>query len=204
MTSQIESVNEDPSFTGPRPSPTIPDGGSYTCYNKVIINAPAEAVYKALITTSKWNEWNKFVPDVTVEQRAAGQSDFGIWAQGEVVTLNCRMDDNSDKVTKNKEIMLQSGPLVTKATRSDDTSAVARTVVRWASQGLPNFVVKAEHVNWIDDNGDGTSTYQHWEVFSGYAVPMVKMLYGKALHDGFVRWAVDLKEYVEKQHAAAS
>lgn len=203
MSSQNNTVNEDPAFTGPRPSPTIPNGGSFTCYNKVTINAPAEAVYKALITTAKWSEWNRFAPTVTVDQPAAGQTDLDIWAEGQIITLNCRMDD-SESITKNKELMVQSGPLITKASLGSDTSSLARTVVRWVSRGFPDFVVKAEHVNWIDDNGDGTSTYQHWEVFSGYAVPMIKLMHGKHLHDGFIRWAESLKEYVEKNHTASS
>lgn len=203
MVATIEQVNEDPQFTGPRPTPSLPDGGSYSVFNKVTINATPEEVLKALVTFSGWQTWNKLVPTVTVEKLAAGQTETDVWHEGQVVTFNCIMDQNKpDSITKNKEMAVQVGPLVTKASLADET-AVARTVVRWVSQGLPQFVIKAEHVNWIDDNGDGTVTYWHWETFGGYAVSAVKMLHGKHLHDSFIAWADDLKAYVEQGKSQA-
>lgn len=227
MAGKQAEVNEDPSFTGPRPSPSIPSGGSFSIFNKVRIRAPADAVYRALIDISRWEDWNSFVPDVTVDQPAAAQKDTSLLEEGMQITLNCRMNNDS-KVTKSQELVVQVGPLKTHASKTagsgeatragegttttttttpptgDDPSENPRTVVRWVARGYMSYAVKAEHVNLIDDMGDGTTTYSHWETFGGPLALAVRAVVGSSLQQHFTDWAERLKAHVEKQQSAES
>ena len=56
----------NPSLTGPRASHNIPNGGLFSAYGSVKINAPPEAVYNAILNVSEWKQWNTFVYDVKI------------------------------------------------------------------------------------------------------------------------------------------
>ena len=197
-------LSEDPAFTGSRPSPTLPNGGTFSCFNKVRIDAPAEAVYNALVDVSTWKEWNNFVPEVTCDEPGSAAQKDGrpplLLTEGMDIMLHCRMGGDG-KTTKSGEVVVQVGPLKTRGREDTEEAGLetARSTIRWVAKGYPSFLLKAEHVNWIDDNGDGTTTYTHWETFGGAFAIAIRTMFGASLHGHFIAWAENLKAYVEKQ-----
>jgi hypothetical protein len=70
--------------------------------------------------------------------------------------------------------------------------------LRWVGHLLVNGIFDGEHFFVLTDNGNGTTTFKHGEIFKGILIPMLKNILEKKLKPNYVRMNNKLKELVEK------
>ncbi|KAK4541089.1 hypothetical protein LTR36_008314 [Oleoguttula mirabilis] len=190
----------DPSNTGPRPTPQIPTGGTFSVYAATHIHAPPAAVYDALLDIQKWKEWNTFVFDVTITAHPHAHHTGLRMMEGTNMLFHVAMTPD-DRATTSKEACSHVEPLKPKAVHGP--KAVTR--IRWnlhnAAVMAPGFVIKAERVNEIEEAEGGGTLYRTWETFGGLAAKTVKKKHEQNLKDRFADWCADLKKYVEGKQA---
>lgn len=176
-----------------RPTPTIPDGGLFSAFGEVKVNASPKIVYDAIVDTTQWPKWGTFVPQVDISSQPPEHKDSTNLTIGAVITLHVHMTSSFKTLSKEKVNILEGPP---------DESAPAGTVYRidWINESnplVPRFMLAAERVNEIEVVGDGTCLYRTWETFSGPYARMVKWSLEGTLSDRFADWVKDLKKYCE-------
>jgi hypothetical protein len=70
--------------------------------------------------------------------------------------------------------------------------------LRWMGHLLVNGIFDGEHFFILVDNGNGTTTFKHGEIFKGILIPMLKNILENKLKPNYVRMNNKLKELVEK------
>ncbi|GAB7347090.1 hypothetical protein MBLNU459_g3221t1 [Dothideomycetes sp. NU459] len=187
------------SSSHPRATPTIQSGGIFSPYSSSTIQAPAQAVYEAIIKTSDYSEWNTFVPSVAISKHSPGVQDPTVLAKDTAMTLKVNM--TSTVSTQSKELVSSVDP--PPASHPNATGKVTR--VCWVLDNkaamVPRFMLHTERVNEIDDLGDGTCVYRTWGTFGGPLAWIVKWKYEQTLQERFDDWVKDLKKYVEAKEA---
>lgn len=193
----------DPTYTGPRPTASIPNGGTFSIFATRTINAPASAVYDALTDLSNWHKWNTFIPAHTVLSKPDG-SDGTRLVEGMSLEMHCQMTPTMK--TNGYDVVTKVGPLNTYARRRNDGDVEGGypvTTVLWKMPnswtGYPAFALTAERVHRIVDLGDGRCEYSSSETFGGVLAGLSNWLFGQALKDRFEDWVRDVKQYVESQ-----
>ncbi|KAI5271457.1 hypothetical protein E4T47_05131 [Aureobasidium subglaciale] len=189
----------DPST--PRPTPTIPNGGFFSAFAETKIAASPAAVYKALIDTSIWGDWNDFVSSVTITKRPSTSPESGDAIMKKDMVLSFQVNMTSSMSTTSKELVTHVDECPT------GTQLGHITRINWVMDNkgnfAPKFILTAERVNEIEDLGDGTCIYRSWETFAGFAARIVKWKFGQALQKNFDNWATGLRQYVEEQDKKA-
>lgn len=184
-----------------RPAVSMPEGGFFSVYAEATVAAPPSAVYKTLIDTSTYGDWNNFVSSVAINKRPESDSvsQDALLKKDMVMTFTVHMSPTS--TTQSKELVLQV----------DDCPSTPelgkKTVVRWIMANkenyTPKFFLAAERVNEIEDLGDGTCIYRSWETFGGLAARIVKWKFGQGLQKNFEHWVTGLQQYVEEREKRA-
>ncbi|KAG9950353.1 hypothetical protein KCU85_g3661, partial [Aureobasidium melanogenum] len=181
----------------PRPAVTLPHGGFFSAFAEDKIAAPPSAVYKALLDTSKYGQWNNFVTKVTIDkQPESGSAPQDTQLKKDMVmTFTVRM--SATMTTHSKELVTQIDDCPT------DSAPGHITCIRWIMANkesfAPKFIIAAERVNEIEDLGDGTCIYRSWETFGGLAARIVKWKFGHSLQKNFEDWVAGLQRYVEEE-----
>ena len=178
----------------------MPEGGLFSVFAETTVAAPPSAVYKTLIDTSTYGDWNTFVSSVAINKRpASDNSNDALLKKDMLMTFTVHMSPTM--TTHSKEIVLQVDDCPT------TPEPGKKTVVRWimANKGTytPKFFLAAERVNEIEDLGDGTCIYRSWETFSGIAARIAKWKYGQFLQERFEHWVSGLQQYVEEREKRA-
>lgn len=185
----------DPST--PRPALTLPGGGYFSAFGEARIDAPPSAVYKALVDTSAWGQWNNFVPSVTISKSPESESESHDARMKKDMVMTFTVNMTPSMTTSSKELVTQIDDC------PSDSTPGHITCIRWIMANkesfTPKFIIAAERVNEIEDLGDGTCIYRSWETFGGLAARIVKWKFGQALQKNFDDWATGLQQYVEEQ-----
>ncbi|RMY78690.1 hypothetical protein D0863_00488 [Hortaea werneckii] len=221
----------DPSNTGPRTTQQIRDGGTFSVYASIAINAPTQVVYDAILDVQKWHEWNTFVPKVDITGHPHPHKGRLKMMEGTNMTFHVQM--TPDEQTTSKETCSHCEPLKLRTKHGsmplanslphepslpDNLTSSAKgteflgkaplTRIRWnlhnASIMTPGWVIKAERVSEIEEAEDGTTLYRTWEAFGGLAASHVKKKYGEVLQARFQDWCRDLKKYAEGKREGGS
>lgn len=180
-----------------RPAITMPGGGFFSVYAEATVAAPPSAVYKTLVDTSTYGNWNKFVSSVVINKRPASDSNTTDAFLKKDIIMTFTVHMSPTMTTQSKEHVIQVDDCPTTPTPGKVTT------IRWIMANkenyTPKFFLAAERVNEIEDLGDGTCTYRSWETFNGLAARIVKWKFGEGLQKNFENWVSGLKEYVEER-----
>lgn len=189
------------SSTAPRPTPAIPTGGLFSPFAEVTVSAPPSAVYDALIDTSKWGEWNNFVPSVTITKHPSSIPKSSDARMTKDMFMTFKVNMSSSVSTVSKEIVTQ----VDEPPTASHLKNITRVCWVMNNSGMltPKFLLSAERVNEIEDLGDGTCIYRSWETFAGPFARIVKWKYEQTLETNFQKWATGLQQYVEAKEKQA-
>ncbi|KAH0284287.1 hypothetical protein M436DRAFT_77941 [Aureobasidium namibiae CBS 147.97] len=185
-----------------RPAITMPEGGFFSVYAEATVAAPPSAVYKILVDTSTYGEWNNFVSSVAINKRPASDSDSNDALLKEDMIMTFTVHMSPTMTTQSKEHVLQVDDC------PSTPSPGKKTIIRWIMANkenyTPKFFLAAERVNEIEDLGDDTCIYRSWETFGGLAARIVKWKFGEGLQKNFEHWVNGLKEYVEEKEKRAN
>ncbi|KAG9908408.1 hypothetical protein KCU94_g3271, partial [Aureobasidium melanogenum] len=181
----------------PRPAVTLPHGGFFSAFAEDKIAAPPSAVYKALLDTSKYGQWNDFVTHVTINKRPESESESQDTQLKKDMVMTFTVHMTPTMTTSSKELVTQVDDCPT------DSAPGHVTRIRWIMANketfTPKFIIAAERVNEIEDLGDGTCIYRSWETFGGLAARIVKWKFGHSLQKNFEDWVAGLQRYVEEE-----
>lgn len=192
----------DASLFGPRESHNFRDGGAFSVYASVRIDAPPQAVYDAILAIDHWNEWNTFVPAVKVTKHPHSHTKHLTMMPGTFMTFTVQMTPSEQ--TTSKEVCTHVGQLKLRKEHPEHPVTHIRWSMDNANSFIPGFVVKAERTNEIEEAEDGTTLYRTWETFGGWASGKIRKKYGAAMRDRFAESSNELKAYVEKQQQEKS
>jgi len=196
----------NPDLTGPRASHNIPNGGLFSSYATVRINAPPQVVYDAILNVGEWKEWNSFVYDVKITKNPNPHEVKGS-AHKRMTGGTCMIfyrnltHDPPEKIEGRQVVTLVEKLKVS----SEGHSHPCVTRIRWmldnAAITTPGFLLKCERINEIEEVGDGTTVYRTWEVFSGPVARTMRKKFEKNWRDRMQESAQDLKKWCETKHA---
>ena len=137
--------------------------------NDVIINAPLETVWRALIDLTNYPKWNPFTPRV--------ETTFVV---GTPAVLYVTLNERRRRVQR--EIV----------TAFEPPCALA-----WASiMGAP-FILKANRWQRLASLDAERTQYATYETFDGLLVPLVMALYRQDVQHGFESVGAALKQWAE-------
>lgn len=183
--------------TEPLATPLIPSGGLFSPYAEEEIEASASAIYDAIIDTSKYPEWNTFVPAITIEHQPNGDKDSPILAMGTVMNLHVTMSASMKTTSREVVSICEDRPKDT-----DPPGTITR--VGWTLDHnplVPRFMLNAERVNEIESRADGTCICRSFETFKGPYARLIKWSLESTLQARFEDWVRDLKKFVEGANA---
>lgn len=187
--------------TGPRPTPTIPDGGKFSVYAEITINTPPQFPYEAIVDLHSWRDWNSFNPDVIITKHPHPHSRGLRLEQGTFMTVTVQYAPGEK--SQSKEVCMHLEALKTKDDGNPNHAQGGNiTRIRWVSDNanylIPRFVGKSERVNEFEEMSDGTTKYRTWIAFGGLAAKNLKKKYEKALQARVAEFCQDLKERSEQ------
>lgn len=135
---------------------------------EVVIDAPAERVWEVLVDLERYGEWNPFTPEVKSTLVVGEPVDLTVSLRGKLR----RQRESLRSIEPNRRLC-------------------------WGMSVLGGLVVRGERCQWLEDTGDGRTHYVSEDVISGAAAPIVSLLYGSSLREGFAAMGRGLKERVE-------
>ena len=137
--------------------------------DKILINAPLEKVWQALIDVEIYPRWNPFTTRVETT-----------FAVGEPAILYVTMNGQHQRVQH--EVITVYEP----------SRAFA-----WASIIGAPFVLRANRWQIVEAIDAQHTQYETYETFDGLLVPLIMTLYRKDIQRGFESVGAALKKYVE-------
>ncbi|KAH0100731.1 hypothetical protein KCU84_g9869, partial [Aureobasidium melanogenum] len=90
----------------PRPAVTLPHGGFFSAFAEDKIAAPPSAVYKALLDTSKYGQWNDFVTHVTINKRPESESESQDTQMKKDMVMTFTVHMTPTMTTSSKELVI--------------------------------------------------------------------------------------------------
>jgi hypothetical protein len=138
---------------------------------QIVINATPEKVWNILTDFERYPAWNPFIKSIK-GPAIIGQS---ITARIEPPeALGMTFTPNVLVFNSNQE-------------------------VRWRGKFIISGLFDGEHIFQLTDNGNGTTTFQQSELFSGILVPLFKKMIDNNTMNGFQLMNQKLKELAEKK-----
>lgn len=192
-------------------TPTFGPGGSFSIVVSINIAAPPDTVFTVLTEHTKWPEWNRFIPRLTVTS-SPGPAEASPDA-GALETLIQR-DDGSTYLKKDTkmdfDVNLDPGDTVTAAAGRKTSIQVTLLEpydhagrkgwrIAWKPTGYPGMALRGERVQEFVDDGKGGTEYTCWETMYGFLGPVVRLTTGAKLEKCFQCWAEDLKKRSEER-----
>lgn len=191
-------------------TPTFGSGGSFTITVSTHINAPPDTVFTVLTDHTKWPEWNRFIPKLTViSSPPPGDADPDA---GALETL-IRRDDGSTYLKKDMKMYFdvhldpdnsdpgsgrKQGIQVTLLEPYDHARRKGWRIA-WKPTGYPGVALRGERVQEFVEDGNGGCEYTCWETMYGFLGPVVRLTTGAKLEKCFQCWAEDLKKRSEER-----
>lgn len=169
-------------------------GSAFTVRAVAIVNAAPSILLRTLVDTSKYPEWNRFVPRVTFSDTAdARPSNLGGELREGVLFV-----EHVDMYGQGKPSgLVKMKLLVTTLKETEDKEGKKYSVV-WLGKGYPDWALRSERVHQIFRNDDGTTTYNVFETFSGPLALFVRLFVGTALVKRFKQWNDEMGRYAEE------
>ena len=134
----------------------------------VEINTKKELVWKVLTNLDNYHQWNPFTPKIET-----------IWKIGEPVLLTVQM-------TKGRSPVLQK-EYMSRFIQTDEFA--------WGMNW--SIFLKAERVQRLIDTEPEKTLYFTEDVITGLLSPLVHLIYGKSIQNGFNALAISLKRHLE-------
>lgn len=169
-------------------------GSAFTVRAVITANATSSVVLRTLLDTTKYPEWNRFVPRVTFPDTSdAGPSHpSGELHEGILFT------EHVDMYGQGKPSGLVKMKLLMTTLEEMDDKRGKKYEVVWLGKGYPDWALRSERVHQILCNDDGTTTYNVFETFSGPLALFVRLFVGTALVKRFKQWNEELVHYAEE------
>lgn len=143
---------------------------AHTVYSDVVeINAPIEKVWQVLLDFDRYPDWNPFTHKV--------ETDLKI---GSPVNLHVKLPKRVSKLQVE---------YVREVTEPN--------VLAWGMTMGAEFLLVALREQHLKATGDNSCTYHSTDAFTGLLTPLVKLLFGNSIRDGFNAMAYALKERAE-------
>ena len=166
------------------PTPLLPNGGVWTVSTSVVISASPSRIYSTIVDTKNWHKWNTFVPVVEILKQPPGHSN-----SNETLEIGTDM---------RFEVHMKPGGSATSSREQVTVLDPEAGKICWKFTGTPSWMLRAERVHTILDNGDGQCEYCTWETFAGPMAYIIRSIYGNVLQDRFTDWGRELKRYAEE------
>lgn len=140
----------------------------------IIIEAPAEKVYRVITDFNSFPQWNRFTPRITLTNDR-----FRVGAEFD---LDCQMTEKS--LLKNEHEMILE-------IRPEEYSFCMGTSRTRGRPGIRSF-------RWqiCRPRSSNTTEFINYEEFSGPLAPLVYFLYHKKLQRAFEKYCVSLRDKV--------
>lgn len=142
--------------------------GWFSVQASITINAPLERVWEVLTDLEHYGEWNSFVPSMKADLRV-----------GATLTMRVHMRDNLETTSVETITALEPQRLLAWKTRS------------------PAWILRGERFQVIKASNEQTTEYWTRESFTGFAAPLLQVLYARDLQQGFQTMARDLQAHAE-------
>ena len=136
---------------------------------QILIQAPAEEVWNTLTAFKSYPEWNPFVKSLEGEVREGN-------------TIRVRISPPGGKGMTFRPVVLK---------------LIRNTEFRWRGHLLFPGIFDGEHYFKLEDQGNGTTTFIHGELFSGFLVPLFRKQLSTNTLMGFEQMNAKLKQVVE-------
>jgi hypothetical protein len=138
-------------------------------YSSIVINASPAKVWAVLMNFDAYPKWNPFIKSITGEPIVGKHITAHLCPPGQKgMTFKPRLLQNR----ANREF-------------------------RWIGSLIVPYLFDGEHTFLLDDNGDGTTTFHHFERFRGILVPLIAKMLDVNTLQGFELMNAKLKERVE-------
>jgi hypothetical protein len=230
----------------PLPTPTHgqPGIGAYTITCATRIDAPPETCLQVCLDTAAYQEWNRFVPWVTITKQPSGQAESTTLQKGTRfifhVDMNVRQPGRIEPftappkealTTTDELIVTRLGPVDETADQDREVNAVAKRIfteygmageerrktrlrVAWGfsgegSKSWPSWVLRTERVHEFHlvelEDGRSATDYLCWETFGGVLAPVLRVVVGTKVRNGFGAWMSGMKgaaEAIEERKGA--
>ncbi len=138
-------------------------------YSSIKINAAPQKIWSILMDFDAYPSWNPFIRSVSGSSVAGQYIRPFIYAPGQ-------------SGRQFKALVLQNR---------------ANKELRWIGTLISPFLFSGEHAFILDDNGDGTTTFHHFEHFRGILVPIMKRMLDTNVLQGFNEMNEQLKKRAE-------
>jgi hypothetical protein len=139
-------------------------------YTSIVINASPTRVWSVLMDFGKYPEWNPFIKSISGNAMPGKQITVMIFPPGQ-------------KGMQLKPLILQNK---------------TEKEFRWIGNMAIPYLFDGEHTFLLDDNGDGTTTFHHFEHFRGILVPLLKKMLDVNTKQGFEQMNAALKKQAEQ------
>ena len=136
---------------------------------KILIEADAQLVWDILVDENNYSHWNPFTPKIETD-----------WKIGNKVRMTVHMKPGKSPLAQTEYLSKLNPP----------------NELAWGMNW--GWFLKAERVQRLTRQPDGKVTYFTDDVIYGLACPLVHLLYGKHIQNGFEKLALALKKYAEQ------
>lgn len=136
---------------------------------QIVINASPEKVWAVLAEIENYPQWNTFITSIS-----------GELSKGNKIMVNIAPPDAKPMKFKPKVLVYEENK-----------------EIRWLGKLILPRLFDGEHIFELIDNGDGTTTFVHREIFKGLLVPFLKKMLDNNTRHGFIEMNKNLKERVE-------
>ncbi|KAL9015630.1 MAG: hypothetical protein Q9185_006987 [Variospora sp. 1 TL-2023] len=173
-------------------------GSAFTVRAVTSINATSSTVLGALLDTSEYPTWNRFVPRVTFSD--VSDTDAHGSQQKTQLSEGLTFTEHVDMFGNGKPSGLVKMKLLMTALEKSESNSVEKTdyKVVWLGKGCPDWALRSERVHSIISNSDGTTTYHVFETFSGPLALLLRLLVGPTLVKRFKQWNEELGNHAER------
>ncbi len=134
------------------------------------IDAPPALVWEVLVDLDRYPAWNPFTTAVRSTLR-----------EGDIVDLTVRMSRLGRTVQQREHV---------REVREGER-------IRWGMKLGARWLLSGERDQWIERLGEGRTRYSSQDVIAGALAPLVWLIFGPSLSDGFAAMTRALKAEAE-------
>jgi len=138
------------------------------------INASSEKVWQTLVQTADYHLWNTFTPVVDLD-----------WKIGSPVVMKVQMNPGKKPLDQTETLCEYQAPVK------------IAWEMNWPLPLPLPILLKAKRTQEVIRIDDSRCIYKTVDTIQGLLAPIVDLLYGKHIQNGFERVATGIKEYVE-------
>ncbi|KAJ7160980.1 hypothetical protein C8R46DRAFT_1106149 [Mycena filopes] len=172
-------------------SPPPPSSGVFTIVDSILIDAPREKVWEALLDFGSWGKWNAYIRGATIV------SPEGVASPDQTAAV--------DRLLRMSPVHIPPTMDDTPANGSQSSTVRITALdhenhrVAWVSaDGRPKWALFVERWQTLTTEEDGKTRYENVEVFTGVLAYIVKFSMGKNLILGIRAMAEGLKSHSER------